>query len=194
MRKLLLLAGCLLAAALFVSACGDSESDEDKIASVIETSATSTDPADCEALNTIAFLEQMEFEAEGQKAVESCEEDAEDDSENPDSVSVEEVEVDGSSATAQATFVGGGFDGQTLAISVVEEDGDWKVDSLDSFVDFDQAKLIEAFEESLTGPDGLDDEELTGCFIEEIEAASPEEAEEVMLSQDAFLELFESCG
>ena len=45
-------------AALALAACGSSESDEDKIASVIETAATSTDPAGCKEAQTLAFMEQ----------------------------------------------------------------------------------------------------------------------------------------
>ncbi len=191
MRKLLLFGGCLAVAALALSACGSSESDEDQIASAIETSATSTDAADCTALNTIAFLEQTELGAEGQEAVKSCEEEAKDPTGNPDSVTVAEVEVDGSNATAEATFVGGNLDGQTLAIGLIEEDGEWKLDQLESFVEFDRAKLLNGLEEAITGPEGL--EEPAACVLEELKEFSDEEVEEVVLSPESFLAVIEGC-
>lgn len=193
MRKLLLIGSCLAMAAFGISACGDSESDEEKIASVIEDSATLSDPADCEALNTIAFLEQSEFE-EGEEAVKSCEEDAEDTSGDPETVTVSEVKINGSSATAEAALVGGTFDGQTIEIGVVEEDGDWKVNQFESFVVFDREKLLAGFEQSIEEEsEGGEEDEVTSCILDEFEAASDEELEEAILSPDAFIELAEGC-
>jgi hypothetical protein len=190
-RKLLL-GGCLIGVALALSACGGGESDEDKIASAIETSATSTDPADCSALLTQNFLEQVEF-GEGQAAVKSCEEDAKDESDDPDSVTVTEVEVDGSNAAANAAFVGGTLDGQTVAIGLVKEDGDWKLDELESFAEFDREALIAGLEESFNGPDGLE-EEAASCIIEELEASSEEELEKYVLEPETFLGVAEDCA
>ena len=193
MRKLLLLGGCLAAVSLTLAACGSSESDEDKITSVIETSTTSTDPADCDALLTLKFMEQVEFE-EGKAAVKSCEEEASDASGNPDSVTVSEVEVDGSSATATVAFVGGGLDGQTLSIGLVDEDGDWQLNEIESFVEFDREALIASLEESLTtGPDALEDE-AASCILEEFEESSDEELEESVLEPESILGVVESCA
>jgi hypothetical protein len=192
-RKLLLLGGCLIGAALVLSACGGGEGDEDKIASAIETLATSTDPADCVALSTLAFMEQTESE-EGKAAEKACEEDAEEPSGDPDSVTVSEVEVDGAAATANVAFVGGNLDGQTLTIGLVEEDGDWKLDQLESFAEFDKAKLVAAFDEGLTESGELE-EALASCMVEELEASSNEELEELVLSgsPEGFIALAESC-
>ena len=193
MRKLLVLGSCLVAAALFFAACGGSESDEDKIVEAIEASATSTDPADCKAVNTQAFLEQSEFE-EGKEAVESCEDSADDGEGKPEEVTVSEVEVDGSTATAQAAIVGGSFDGQTLSIGLVEEDGDWKVDEWQSFVVFNKGRLLASLESTLSEEaEGGEDEEASTCLLEEMEAASDEEVEEAVLQPDAFVELVEGC-
>jgi hypothetical protein len=192
-RKLLLIGGCLAVAALGISACGDSESDEDKITSVVEASATLSDPADCEALNTVAFMEQSEFE-EGQEAVESCEASAEDTTGDPESVTVSEVKVDGSSATAEAALVGGTFDGQTLEVGLVEEDGDWKVNQFERFVVFDREKLLGGLEQSIEEEsEGAEDEEISNCLLEELEAASDGEVEEAILSPEAFVALAEDC-
>jgi len=191
-RKLLLLGGCLIAASLTFAACGGGESDEDKISAAIETAATSTDPADCSALTTLSFMEQTESE-EGKAALKACEKDATDGSTNPDSVTVSEVEVDGSAATADVAFVGGNLDGQALTIGLVEEDGDWKLDQLESFTKFDKAKIVAAFTEGL-GEAELSDEQAS-CIVEELEASSNEELEELVLSgsSEGFVAIAENC-
>lgn len=195
MKKLyLLLPIALLALAFGLVACGGGDSDEDKIVEVIETSATGADPADCKELSTQAFLEQTELE-QGAAAVESCEESAEDTSDDPDSVEVSEVEVDGSSASANVAFDGGNFDGQTLTVGLVEEDGDWKLDEITGFAEFDQEKLASAFEEAFEGEEGVDPQ-LASCFAEVIRDISEEEAEEIMIggNSEPIVEIIEGCS
>ena len=192
MLKRLLLPALLIAFAAFaLAACGSSESDEDKIVDVIETSSTSSDPADCEELLTIAFLEQVES-SEGQEAIESCEEDAEDEEGNPDSVKVSKVEVDGSAASANVAFNGGDLDGQTIAIGLVEADGDWKLDQIEEFVLFDREKLLSVLEEGLSE---AGDSEVAECVFEELDEYSDEELEEAILEgfAGAVEEAAESC-
>ncbi|HEU4461471.1 MAG TPA: hypothetical protein VFR75_02645 [Solirubrobacterales bacterium] len=196
MRKLhLLFPLVLLALALGLVACGSSESDEDKIVEVIETSAVSDDPADCEALATQAFLEQTQF-SEGEEAVESCEESAKETEDNPDSVEVSEVEIDGSDATAEAAFVGGNFDGQTFTVALVEEDGDWKLDKITGFADFDQEALGTSLEEALLSEGDSVEKELAECFGETIRQAPEEQAEGLILdgSGEAIVEIIEGCS
>jgi ABC-type glycerol-3-phosphate transport system substrate-binding protein len=190
--KRLLLPVLTITAGLALAACGSSESDEDKIAGVIETSATSTDPADCEAKLTVAFMEQSN-EGEGKKAVEECEEEAKDPTGNPDSVDVTEVEVSGSEATANTAFTGGGLDGQTVVIGLVEEEGGWKLNEIASFVNLDRGKLIGAFESSLEeSREGQP--ELGECVIEGFEEESDSELEETVLSgSEGVVEIAEEC-
>jgi ABC-type glycerol-3-phosphate transport system substrate-binding protein len=195
LRKLhLLFPLALLALVLGLVACGGGESDEDKVVDVIETSATSSDPADCKELATQAFLEQTEL-SEGAEAVESCEESAKETEDDPDSVEVSEVEVDGSAATADAAFTGGSFDGQTLSVALIEEDGDWKLDEVTGFAEFDQEKLASTLEEGLqSGEDALDPP-LARCFAEVIREVDKEEAEEIVIggSADPIVEIIEGC-
>ena len=193
-RHKLLIPLFILALALGLAACGSSESDEDKIVDVIETSATSDDPASCTELITQTFLDQVE-DGEGKAALKECEEDAEDTSDNPDSVEVTEVEVDGTNATANAAFTGGGFDGQTLAIALVDEDGDWKLDEITGFAEFDQAALVQSFEDQLAEEEGAIDPEIGACIIESLEELEQEEFEELLLggSSEGFVELAEAC-
>jgi hypothetical protein len=186
----------LLALVFGLAACGgDSESDEDKVVDVIETSVTSTDPADCKELATQAFLEQTEFE-KGAAAVESCEESAEDTENDPESVDVSEVEVDGSAATADVAFTGGSFDGQTLSVALVEEDGDWKMDEITGFAEFDQEKLADSLEEGLQSGDDALDPQLATCFAEVVREASKAQAEEIVIggSPEPLVEIIEGCS
>lgn len=196
MKKLrLLLPLALLALVFGLVACGGGgDSDEDKIVEVIETSATSADPADCKELSTQAFLEQTELE-EGAAAVESCEAGAEDESDDPDSVEVSEVEVDGSAATANTAFTGGSFDGQTLTVGLVEEDGDWKLDEVTGFAEFDQEKLASSFEEAFEADEEVDPQ-LGICFAEVIRELPKAEAEEIVIggSSEPIVEILEGCS
>jgi ABC-type glycerol-3-phosphate transport system substrate-binding protein len=185
----------LLALVFGLAACGSSESDEDKVVEVIETSVTSTDPADCKELATQTFLEQTELE-QGSAAVKSCEEDAEETEGDPDSVEVSAVEIDGSAATADVAFAGGSFDGQTLSVALVEEDGDWKLDEVTGFAKLDQEKLADTFEEELqSGEDALDPQ-LATCFAEVIRELPKAEAEEVVIggSSEPVVEIIEGCS
>ncbi|HEY6731301.1 MAG TPA: hypothetical protein VI039_09775 [Solirubrobacterales bacterium] len=196
MRKLqLLFPLALLALALGLTACGGGgDSDEDKIVEVIETSTTSTDPADCEALATQAFLEQTQF-SEGEEAVKACEESAEETEDNPDSVEVTEIEIDGADATAEVAFVGGNFDGQTFTVALVEEDGDWKLDELTGFAEFDQETLATSLEEGLQAGDNGVDPELAECFGETVREAPQAQAEDLIIggSQGPIVEIVEGC-
>ena len=196
MRKLHpLLPLALLALVFGLAACGSSESDEDKVVDVIETSVSSTDPADCKELATQAFLEQTEFE-QGAAAVESCEESAKDTEGDPDSVEVSEVEVDGSSATANVAFTGGNFDGQTLSVALIEEDGDWKMDEITGFAEFDQEKLADALEESLQSGENAVEPPLAACFAEVVRQAPKAKAEEIVIggSSEPLVEIIEGCS
>ncbi|HEX7278124.1 MAG TPA: hypothetical protein VF255_00745 [Solirubrobacterales bacterium] len=195
MRKLRLsLPFALLALVFGLAACGDSESDEDKVVDVIETSVTSADPADCKELATQAFLEQTELE-QGGAAVESCEESAEDTEDDPESVEVSAVEVDGSSATANVAFSGGSFDGQTLSVALIEEDGDWKMDEITGFAKFDQEKLADTLEESLQSGENAVEPPLAKCFAEVVRQTSKGQAEEIVIggSPQPIVEIIEGC-
>jgi hypothetical protein len=190
---LALLPALLLALAL--AACGGGgESDEDKVVETIETSALSTDPADCKALATQKFMEQTEA-AKGSEAVKSCEEEAEDTEGDPESVDVSNVTVDGSRATADAAFKGGNFDGQTLGVALLEEDGGWKLDEVTGFAKFDQDKLVENFEEAFeTGDEPLDPQVVT-CMGEVFDELDKPEFEELLFggSQQPIVEIAEGC-
>lgn len=187
----------LLAFGLALAACGgggDSSDAEEQIEETITTSVTTTDPSKCTELMTASFREQNSG-LTGEEALEDCEEEAGDTSDDPDSVEVSEIEVDGSDATARVAFVGGGFDGQTLDVALVEEDEQWKLDEIEGFAELDAEALATTLEEQF---EQLSDEitpEQIGCIGDGIRDASQEEVEEFLLSgsSDKFIELAESC-
>lgn len=198
MRKLRLLlpfALLTLVLSLALAACGGGgESDEDKVVETIETSATSTDPADCKKFATQNFMEQTESE-KGSKAVKSCEEEAEDTEGDPESVDVSKVEIDDSKATADVAFNGGNFDGQTLGVALVEEDADWKLDEVTGFTKFDQEKLVANFEKLFeSGEEPLEPPVVT-CMGEAFRELSQSEFEELLFggSQQPVIEIAEGC-
>jgi ABC-type glycerol-3-phosphate transport system substrate-binding protein len=196
LRKLhlTLLPALLLALALGLAACGGGgESDEDKIAGTIETAATSTDPAVCEETQTLDFMEQT-TSSTGKQAEKECEQEAEAGEGQPDSVSVSKVSVDGDSATANAEFKGGNFDKQTLELSLVEEDGEWKLDELTGFAKFDPEVFVQALAEQLEEEPEIEPE-TAGCIVAGIEGLSKGELEGLVVENntEAIVEIAEGC-
>jgi ABC-type glycerol-3-phosphate transport system substrate-binding protein len=197
LRKLYLalLPALLLTLALGLAACGgSSESDEDKITSVIEESATSTDPAICKETQTQAFMEQTSGGAGGKDAVKECEKETKAGEGNPDSVQVSKVEADGGKATADVAFKGGTFDKQTVEVALVEEDGDWKLDELTGFAKFDSAVFVGALAKQLEEEPEIEPQ-VSSCIVEGLEEAPEEELEALVIENNTqpIVELAESC-
>jgi hypothetical protein len=146
-----------LTVVLAIAGCGGSggsstsggTSEESQIKDAISTSVTSTDPADCVKLETLTFMEQIHFTS-GQAAIRACQHDAPDTSDDPDSVTITNVVVHGANATADVTFHGGGFDGSTLAMALVKQGGQWKLDQITAIPSFDLARFEAAFTQRLT--------------------------------------------
>jgi len=184
---------CLLAfSALALVACGSSGEDG-QIEEAIETSATTTNPADCTKLNTQQFMEQTTQES-GKAAVEKCEEEAEAE-EGAESVSVSNVEASGSSATAEAALTGGVLNGQALEVELVKSGEQWQLNEVVKFTKFDRAKLVEFVEEEFTpSANGLSPK-LAGCFVEAFREGSQAEIEELLWSGSGkgFEEIAEAC-
>ncbi|MBM3666186.1 MAG: hypothetical protein FJW90_01670 [Actinobacteria bacterium] len=185
----------LLAAAPFLlAACGDDSSgDEDGITAAIEQAATTDTAENCTEVQTDAFNQQTEFASEGD-ATEVCEQEAGQGDVAADSVEVESIEVDGESATADVSFSGGNLDGQVLAISLVDEDGQWKLDSLDEFVEFDKEAFATGLLEKASS-DGETPQGVLNCLEQAINAASDDELTGVYLSGDEsqLVALFGEC-
>lgn len=196
MRKLhlSLLPVLLLALTLGLAACGGGgESDEDKIASTIETAATSTDPAVCGETQTLKFMEQTTAGA-GKEAEKECEEEAKSGEGNPESVNVSKVEVSGGKATADAEFKGGNFNEQTLEVALVEEGGEWKLNEFVGFAKFDPSVFIEALAKQLESEPSIEPQ-VASCIVEGIEEFSKSELESLVVENNtqAIVEVAESC-
>lgn len=194
MRKRLLLLPCIaIVSALALTACGGSESEEDRVEEVIVSSATNTDPARCTELNTQAFMEQLSQE-DGKAAVEGCEQEAEGD-EGAESVEVSKIKIRGTNATASVAVVGTGLDGQSLEVAVVKDGDDWKVDEFVRLAKFDRDALVENFEREIAGS-GEINQALAACFVEAFEESSQAEIEKMLLggSPKGFEEVAEACN
>jgi hypothetical protein len=190
----------LIASALVFAACGSSDSnssgsDEGQITKAIRTVVIGTDPSNCKKLETLAFAEQS-GQTEGKEAVKQCEEEAGEVENNPKSVTVTKIEVNGSAATADASFVGGGFDGQTASIALVKDGDQWKLDEVAGFAKFDQAKLVKQFEDEFENPANKIRKSTATCLVKELEKASKSKFEELLLSGSAkpVEELIEGCS
>jgi len=193
-KRLLLLPCFLLVFAVALSACGGgSNNDESQIEEVIEKSAASEDPSVCTKLQTQEFTEQTTQES-GKAAVKNCEEEAEEE-EGVESATVSNVEVDGSTATAEAALKGGGFDGQTIEVELVKDGDQWKLNEAVKFTRFDQEKLVEAFEGELSKASNELSPKFAACFVEAFKEASQTEIEEMLLSSSAraLEEVAEGC-
>lgn len=192
--KLSLVAALVVALAGALGACGGGESDEDQITEVIETAVVSSDPADCTGLLSQRFVEQTTFE-QGSAAIESCEKDAPDTSDNPKSVEVSNVQVEGETATAAVALTGGTFGGQTLELRLTRKGEDWKIDEIADISDFDLDAFAQSFEEELSsGEDPLTPKQ-AGCVGDQLAQGDPEKVKEVVLGGEAapLVALIELC-
>lgn len=194
-KRLLVPLALLALAALAVTACGGSGSSaEDEVTEVIEQAATTKDPSNCTELQTLRFTEQNTGE-KGKAAIKSCEESAKEE-EEAEEAKVSNVSVTGEKATAEAEFIGGSLGSQTLSVALVEEEGDWKLDQIEGFANYNGKALEETFlkrfEES---PEGLSKQQYT-CIAEGIGNASTAEAETMFLSGSSIKieELAQGCA
>jgi hypothetical protein len=187
----------IVAAPLVLGACGSSDDggsdDEGQITDVIETSVTSTDPAECTTLLTQKFNEQTNFET-GEDAVRSCEEDAKDTSNDPDSIEVSDINVDGDAAKANVTFTGGGFDGSTLTVALVKEDDQWKLDEITGVPTLNAEGFKKEFGAQLEA-EGSIPPQVAQCIGDELQQASDEQIKQTILggSEDDLVSLFGDC-
>jgi hypothetical protein len=190
-KHLLLLPFALTLCALGLAACGGGDSDTGKIEEAIETAATGADPSKCTEVETQHFVEQSNQER-GPAALKECEKEARKGEGAAESVEVSNVEVDGSQATADVALTGGAFDGQTIEVGMVEEDGQWKANELTSFTNFDKGKFLAAIEGELGGAS----KGFGACVIEKFENSSQGEIEELLWdkSSGGFDKLAKECS
>ena len=163
---------------------GGGNEDEAQITSVIETDATSTAPADCTKLYTQSFLNQTKFDVNGQEAVDACVRDMPFDADNSDSVDVTDVRVSGDSATADAHYTGGLFDGQTLVFSLRKNGDQWKLDQFDDIKGFDVQRFADAWAETAPKFTNQTQKE-ANCAAKVFASMSPNEVKAGLLSGDS---------
>ncbi|MGN6259075.1 MAG: hypothetical protein ACTHN3_15235 [Solirubrobacterales bacterium] len=192
-RLRLLLLPVLLISVFGLTACGGGESDEEKIVSMIERSATSTDPANCKETQTLAFMEQTSG-GTGKEAEKECEEETKSGEDNPKAVNVSEVEVNGEKATANVEFEGGNFNGQTVEVALVEEEGKWKLNELTGFAKFDPTQLVAALAKKLEEEPNIEPK-TAGCIVEGIEELPDSELESLVVENNTepIVEIAEGC-
>jgi hypothetical protein len=194
-RHLLLVPCLLILSAVALSACGGGggSSDEGEIEEAIETTATTSDPANCTELQTQKFDEQNS-QTEGAAAVKACEKEGEEGEEVAESAEVSNVSVNGEKASAEVAFTGGSFNGQAVELDLVNDGGSWKLDEVVAFTNYDPQKLEEAFEGSFESQGGIS-KQMTACIAEAFGGASKAQAEELIFggSQKPLEELIVTC-
>jgi hypothetical protein len=186
----------LVLAALVLAACGGGGSgDEDAIAETIETAVTTNDPGNCTELETQSFVEQNSQE-KGAAAVKSCEKEARAGREKAEGANVSNVVVKDEKATAEVEFEGGSLGSQDIEVALVEEDGNWKLDQIEGFADYDGKALGEAFEKQLEEEPGELEPEQVKCIADAVAEASQAEAEELVFSgsSEGIIELAQGCA
>jgi hypothetical protein len=194
-KRILVPLALLVLAALTITACGGGDSDEDKISEVIEKAATTTDPSNCTELETQRFAEQNN-QQKGKAAIKACEEEAEAGEEQAEGAKVSNVSVNGEKATAEVEFEGGSLGSQALEVALVQQDGDWKLDQVEGFANYNGKALGDAFEKEFEeNPEGLSKQQAT-CIAGKVAGSSQKEAEELFFSgsSEPIIKLAEGCA
>jgi hypothetical protein len=196
MTRLALLCAAPIAA-FALAACGDDDGgggeEEAAITETIETSVLSTDPADCTRLQTQAFMEQVNF-ATGEEAVQDCEEDVADTSNDPDSVDVSEVDVGDGEASANVAFTGGPFDGSTVSVDLVKDGEQWKLDAITDVPELNLESFQQSFVDELRADESIP-QQIADCMADAIGEVSEDQVEDVLVSgsEEDLVGLFGDC-
>jgi len=185
----------LVVAALGIAGCGEEDGQEaEDIGQVVAESVRSDDPASCTELATPRFIEQTQF-ATGRRATAACRRETGDPSDDPGSVEVSDVEVDGDRATADVAFEGSVFDGSVVTVALVREEERWKLDRLEDIPEFDRQAFEEAFVEQAQHSGELNARQ-GDCVIEQFGGLSDDDMKELLLSGDKarLASVLKPCG
>lgn len=156
--------------------------DEMAIENSIEEVATSSDPSFCTELVTPRYLQQI-LALPADAAISSCEQYADEEVLQADSVEVERIEIDGDRATAEATYRGSVADGTTLDVALVHEDGEWKLDG-EQVAELDRAGFLSAYREQLTDPLYGFPPTSAGCVVARLGELPDSQLEGLMIAPD----------
>lgn len=192
MKKPLLLS-CLLFA-LALSACGG-DSGESRVEATLREGLLGDDPAKCTELLTADYRDQVASE-EGEAALRECEEETEEPSvEDPEAITVRDIEIGGSTATGQAAFEGGNFDGQSVEIALVRDGDGWKLDKIVRFAKLDRFALTKGVLEGVSAVGGDVTRSMTACVSAVLDRLPRSEVESLLLypSVARARELFGPC-
>ena len=196
-RIIVLLLGCAFAFASCGGSSGGNERDEAAIEEAIVAFADSDDPDDCAEFTTPRLLKKLS-KANYEAALASCEalavnpllEDAKE-------VTVTDVEIDGDTATATASFVGSIFDGQTVRFGLLKREDRWMNDEIFGFVDLDAKKLATEWGRVLLLLSASPREtETATCVMNRLLKLSQANLESMYLEgdPDRYVELVQSCA
>ena len=194
--RLALLLVVSLAAAAALAACGGGGGNDDnaQITDVIQNAVKSTDPADCTKVQTLQFVEQTELQS-GQAAIQQCQKDAADTSDNPHSVDVTNVKSSGNTGSADVTFHGGSFDGSTLSVSLVKDGDQWELDKITDIPTFNFPGMVQALSAKLQSDSSIPPQAAT-CITQAFDNAGADQVKSIILSGngDQLTALFAPCG
>jgi len=173
-KSLLMLPIALIAMAMALTACGGGSSssgggEEGAIEEAIETASTSSDPSKCSEVQT-EFFNETETGKSGEAALKTCEEEVEEGADQAESVTVSNVEIEGEGAAAVVAIEGSALNGQTIAVAMEKEEGDWKLDGFMGFMKYDPAGIASAVEEQLEEKEASP--EVATCVAEGVEEMS----------------------
>ena len=160
---------------------------------MITTSVTTTDPADCTELQTQAFVEQSNY-ATGEDAVAQCEEDVKDTTNDPDSVEVSEITVDGENATANVTFEGAAFDGSTVTVALVKDGDQWKLDEITDIPELNAESFKTTLAEQISADQTIPPQ-IGDCIANSVNQASDEQIKQAIIggTEQDLIALFGDC-
>ena len=153
--------------------------DEDQIKRTITDTITNPSPRHCTELETPHYVQQIYFGFNVENSIAICR------LASPalaaTSVKVTGVEVDGETATAKVAVKGAVYDGQVLAVTLTKEGDQWKMASLDDFVDFDSDHFAVAFATTHREAGDLHPDQVA-CVTKKLKAVPTDEMKAIMLA------------
>ena len=88
-----------------------------------------------------------------------------------------------SKATAEVEFEGGSLGSQTLEVALVEEGGDWKLDQIEGFANYDGQTSGEAFEKKFEENPEEPEQEQGNCIAEGIAEVEQDRSRRTVLQR-----------